>query len=244
MNGPIARWAFALFAGCSFACGTTKVQSPVVATQTAPSRHPGVNPLLSGNDGPADGIEVKGLMGTLDPSAVQDTLVDATSAIARCFQREAAARPYLGGQLDAKFRVKRDGVVAQVWLARSTVGNHAIETCALFEFGRTRFPRPSGGGPAEFDYSLTLPSRVGAQALDVAVVRKAFARVAKDLAKLSKPRGLSVTLYIGSDGKLASAGMAAEEPIAKDFATQLMDALQLASFETVSSSVGKVSYSW
>lgn len=225
------------FVGCASA-PPKKVEEPKFE-----SRHKAVNP-LEPSGGEDDGMKVQGLTGTLDPSQVRDALDNSLPRATRCYSSESRRKPYLGGEMQMKFRVNRDGSVKTVILTSSSVGSLAMERCVLKALGATRFPRPMGGGEAEFNYPLTFPARMGSQSWEAERIAETMEKVKKSLAKEALPAGLVVTLYISPRGALVSAGMYASENVDEALADKVLEALQVAKFKAPQSHYAKVVVTW
>lgn len=230
------------------ACATTKVKEKPKETEYV-SQHQAVNPLDVSNE-KDDGMQVEGLMGTLDPQQIQNALNSALPGASRCYYNETRIHPYVGGTMTMKFVVKRDGMVKSVHATESNVGSYDIETCVIERLAKVQFDKPRGGGNAEFTYPLSFPARMSVQEWDssqVDATMKAWrekADVAKELKVLDIPDGLVLTLYIDQNGRLTTAGMIADGPILKEFATKLVDQMKAIVFNTPQSSFAKVSYTW
>ncbi len=232
------------------ACASTpKKKDP---EPTFKSKHKAVNPLLERSN-KGDGMEVSGLMGTLDPGQVQMAMNQTFAKATQCYHRVARRKPYVGGKMNLKFRVRQDGTVKRIQLLSSDVGSREIERCVLNTLIETRFSKPRGGAEAEFTYPITFPTRLASVSWDPAKVRKGLRKwrqrrrnrkAAKALKKLTFPRGLVLTLYISGAGHVVSAGMVADEEIRDEFAEKLMSALKLVVFEQPASRYAKVSYRW
>jgi hypothetical protein len=244
--GMIALLGLAPVIGCASA-PPKKTPEP-----TFKSKHKAVNPLLD-RAGKDDGMKVSGLMGTLDPGQVQLAMNQTFPAATQCYHRVARRQPYVGGKMNMKFRVRRDGTVKQIRLLSSDVGSRGIESCVLTKLGETRFAKPRGGGEAEFTYPITFPTRLASVSWDPQKIRKGLKKwrskrrnrkASRKLNKLSFPRGLVMTLYIGSGGHVVSAGMTADEEIGEEFVEELMTTLKRVAFEQPASRYAKVTYRW
>ncbi|MEZ4318375.1 MAG: AgmX/PglI C-terminal domain-containing protein [Myxococcota bacterium] len=62
-----------------------------------------------------------------------------------CYQREAAKRPDLAGEVDIQLSVGPDGSVITADVGRSTLGNVTVESCLASRFRRMQFERPDSG---------------------------------------------------------------------------------------------------
>jgi hypothetical protein len=67
------------------------------------------------------------------------------AAIKYCFEVEMQRQPKLEGAVHMNWRIDRDGHVATVRVAKSTLGNARVEGCMARQIKRWTFPRPDGG---------------------------------------------------------------------------------------------------
>lgn len=73
--------------------------------------------------------------------------------IAKVYKLRLEKKPALKGELLIKVTVVDDGRVSQVALARDTVSDLVVNTCAVWNLRRARFPKGFG---ATYDFALTL----------------------------------------------------------------------------------------
>lgn len=172
-----------------------------------------------------DGVEIEGLLGTLDVADIQPVIDKRARELEGCYQDGVGKLRYVGGSVELKFRVAADGVVKWVKVQQGDLGAWPIEKC-LLEIARTmKFPRPRGG-EAEFTFPLEFPGRGRVVPLDDA---RADAEIGPRLAELDEcvdeagvpaPSQVQVTVYVAVGGRVTSAGFAtvAEEPFADAWA--------------------------
>jgi hypothetical protein len=67
------------------------------------------------------------------------------AAIKYCFEVEMQRQPSLQGAVHMSWRIDREGRVASVRVAKSTLGNARVEGCMARQIKRWAFPRPDGG---------------------------------------------------------------------------------------------------
>jgi hypothetical protein len=67
------------------------------------------------------------------------------AAIKYCFEVEMQHQPKLQGAVHMSWRIDREGRVAAVRVAKSTLGNSRVEGCMARQIKRWQFPRPDGG---------------------------------------------------------------------------------------------------
>ena len=183
---------------------------------------------------PASELQVDGTLGSLDEQVAQDGVNGRLAQAMSCFKRELQNAPYLGGQVEFKFRVAADGKVKWVYLRRSDLGSLSAEQCILEEMRQATFGAPEGG-EAEFTIPLKLDGRNGAASPD-AGAPPLPGRLEQSCPKLmrpdpsgrplSLPSGLRLTLYVDGEGAVLSAGLAAEAEIPVPSARELVARLK------------------
>jgi hypothetical protein len=172
-------------------------------------------PLASEDDEEPDDVQVEGLMGHIDRSDIQPVIERSWDRVQNCYTGGIGKKRYVGGLMELKFRVARDGTVKHVHVARGTLGSWPVEKCILELARAMSFPKPKGG-EAEFSFPIDFPSRGRTIAMDDA---RATTELPPKLVNLSKcsedaeepiPGRIDVTLYIGPGGKVTSAGFATD----------------------------------
>lgn len=171
------------------------------------------------DDGGNDDVQVEGLMGHIDRVDIQPVIERSWDRVQSCYSGGIGKLRYVGGQMELKFRVARDGSVKHVHVARGTLGAWPVEKCVLEIARAMSFPKPKGG-EAEFSFPIDFPSRGRTIAMDEG---RASSELPPKLATLTKcnedvdgateplPGRIDVTLYIGPGGKVTSAGFATED---------------------------------
>lgn len=216
------------------------------------SKHKMVNP-LDDNAEDGDGMQVEGMLGTLDTGAVQAGMSRPMLEITSCFDRLQRRRPYLGGRAVLQFRVTREGKVKTVQLQESSMGSVEAERCIVTAARTAQFERPRGG-EAEFSYTVEFQGRVIPDAWDPGMVREELDENREALTTIKQgrnkkeqlvaPSGLTVTLYIGGRGEVLSVGMTALEEIDEEFADHFVSTLKSIKFERPQSPYAKVTFTW
>ncbi len=184
-----------------------------------PERPPTRVPIEAEEDeddsGGADEVQVEGLMGHIDRADIQPVIERSWDEVQSCYSGGIGKKRYVGGLVELKFRIARDGSVKRVHVARGTLGAWPVEKCVLELARAMSFPKPKGG-EAEFSFPIDFPSRGRAIAMDDA---RASTELPPKLAKLTKcnqdaegpvPRKIDVTLYVGPGGAVTSAGFATD----------------------------------
>lgn len=95
------------------------------------------------------GMEVHGIMGTINTNRIQEIFELRLLKFERCFAEREGEIAYIGGRIEFYFRVALDGSVVWVNPKTSTIGDRKTERCLMDIVKETRFPQPRGGGEAE-----------------------------------------------------------------------------------------------
>jgi hypothetical protein len=163
-----------------------------------------------------DGVGVEGTLGQLDPDRAQPTFEAHSDLLQGCFTDQKPAR-FVGGQVEIKFHVLRDGTVKWVGLTMSDLGAWPIEKCLWNVSMGMTFPKPHGG-EAEVSFPVNFPATAPTIVKeDTGTFATALATNAGKLkaCKGAPPRAL--TVYVGPGGKVQSAGFATmDQPITDD----------------------------
>jgi TonB family protein len=174
-------------------------------------------------------MKVSGTLGSLNQEEIEGPFQRRWDEITRCYQEARAGHAYLGGKVELKVRVASSGDPRQVFVSWSTFGHYAGERC-LIEVARTlHFQRPHGGAEAEFVYPIEFRADRPPLAWDEARVSQSIAKHRSDVsackAKSGKglPSAVSMTVYVGPGGKVASAGLSADAPLDDEFAACLVE---------------------
>lgn len=158
-----------------------------------------------------DGVQVEGLMGTIDADEVRMTLEPKLTRFMRCFSRRYNDIEILGGHIHMSFRVDVEGNVLWVYPNESTIGDRETERCLVETAAAIRFPRPRGG-EAEFGYPLDLDPPEDVRP-PVAWGESSIADVL-EANRDSVTRcgsGYTVTMYVGPGGEVMAAGASADD---------------------------------
>ena len=212
----------------ALACGGGRPKAPVIESHAPPPD----DPRRLGEE-PNDGLEVEGLVGTLDEFDVVAVINEALPGFQVCFERNAGT--FVAGKVVLEFDVARDGVVAKVWVAESDLGDWRVESCLAETAGFLRFPRPFGGGPAHVAYPFSWNERGRRLATDVPIdwgyptLREGDAalRACRDAHGFAGP--FHLTTYIGRKGQVLSAGLHTARP-APAFTACISEAVRALTF--------------
>ncbi|MFO0744644.1 MAG: AgmX/PglI C-terminal domain-containing protein [Myxococcota bacterium] len=97
--------------------------------------------------------------GGLDSNTVQQYIRRYLRGVKACYQDGLQANPKLGGGMTLEFTILPSGGVLEPRIARSTLGDAALEQCVVTKMGRWSFPAPKNGGLVEVSYRLVLKAR-------------------------------------------------------------------------------------
>jgi hypothetical protein len=132
-------------------------------------------------------------------------------------------RRWLGGHVSIHWDIKRDGTISAVKLAESDLGAWSIEKCLLDIARAATFGKPIGGD-ADFSLPLDFSATGKSASWDEDQSLKA---VGGQLAKLDAcakakgvkgpaPRDVTITVYVGPQGKAQSVGFASARSVLDD----------------------------
>lgn len=157
-------------------------------------------------------LEVEGLLGTIDMSDVQPILSRRADALVACYEEESGLPPYVGGQIELKFRVNRDGSLKHVQVAEGNLGAWPVEKCLLGVARSLTFPRPRGG-EAEFRFPLEFSGRGSVAVMNEDQARRELSGKLREWATCpgaeDVPMEVQLTVYVGAHGAVTSAGLTA-----------------------------------
>jgi len=224
---PTTRLALLLcfFAAPLAACGAAAQETQTEETTVATQRDDGPR------DEPRDGVAISGLMGTISPDSVRDTLQMRQDRFLDCFMRRLDDVHVLGGTIELAFRVKVDGTVLWVYPKRSTVGDRETERCILGVASTVRFRRPNGG-EAEFSWPFEVapPDDVRPALSWTADHVAPLLAQNLDLGSRCRPAGsdvtFSITAYVAPGGAVLAAGGAPSALHGVDAVDCVLDAVR------------------
>lgn len=174
-------------------------------------------------DGPdEDGLDVSSTRGSVDPTVVSARLQPRAPAIEACYASQVGRRKWLGGGVELTWDVAADGAIRSVALATSDLGAWPIEKCVLGVARTVSFGVPRGNKPARVTAPVSFSSGSGAVRWDQARAEKA---VGPRLAKLAAcaaggvaPTDVTITMYLGTRGKVQTVGFASPRGFAEAWA--------------------------
>jgi hypothetical protein len=175
------------------------------------------SPLDDDDDDGDDDLAVEGLRGRMEVYDIQRGMEPHVQALSDCFTRKVGKQRYLGGEVEFKFVVHPDGAVKSVQLARSDLGAWPMEQCMLEINQAIQFPKPKGKGEADFTVPLSFDARQATflwsddRAQSEVDARVAELRACAEKTGTRDPRNIWITVYVGTRGKVLSAGFASPD---------------------------------
>jgi len=214
---PALGLALALAAA---ACGGSSGGKPAAQPDEARTRTPRV-PVGDGE--PEDGVVIASEHGRMDTAVVEAGIEPHKAGLGACYTSRVGARRWLGGRVSIHWDIKRDGTIAAVKLAESDLGAWPIEKCLLEVARAATFGKPIGGD-ADFAIPLEFSARGRHADWDEAGAQKAVGRqlAALDACMKAKevkgpaPDDVTITLYVGPQGKPQSVGFASPKSVLDD----------------------------
>jgi len=204
-------------AGLLVACGGGRQDGEqsetLVVVETAGDEEPPAEP--------DDGLQVEGLLGTIDSQDIFRSMERQHPAFLRCFTLGYDATELVAGEVVFAFEVGAEGQVRSVDLASSTVGHRPTERCLLEAAEATAFPSPRGGDRAEFSspFGIDLPEDVrppvGWEPSRVAPVVDAEALGLLQDCGVVPGSLFEATAYVAPGGRVLAAG-ASRDPMGAD----------------------------
>jgi hypothetical protein len=176
---------------------------------------------------PDDGVDVVSTHGHMEPAVVQAGIQPHAGELSECYTSRVGKRGWLGGHVSLHWEIQKDGTVKTVKLAESDLGSWPIEKC-LLEIARVAaFGKPVGG-----DADFTVPLDFFAQGTHKSSAAvwdedQGLKAVGGQLVKLDdcakqkgvkggRPDDVTITLYVGSQGKAQSVGFSSTKTVLDD----------------------------
>ena len=192
------------------------------------------------------GMQVEGIRGTIPQRKIEETMQAKLPALQRCFFEGMGEVEFLAGHIKFYFHVGLDGRVAWVHPRGSSIGHRGTEQCLLGVAGKTRFPEPKGGGPAEFVWGFEIEGPGGVRApveWDEQRVSAAVSdqRTSLDGCEVAGAHYI-VTAYVSPGGQVLAAGAAADSQPAADKIDCVVEAVRSWKLPDPGSYAAKVSF--
>jgi hypothetical protein len=177
--------------------------------ETAPPRSARV-----ADEDPDDGLEVQSTRGRMERADIEAGLAPHARALQDCYLARIGKQRWLGGTVELRWDVAGDGVLRGARVVRSDLGSWPVEQCMLEVARQITFAAPRGGD-ADFRVPFELSGgRGGVVWWDEEMAHNVVARRVGELAgcageaKAADPTDVTVTLYVGTRGKVQAAGFA------------------------------------
>jgi TonB family protein len=197
--------------GLLCACGGAE-KKETVPSEPSPGEGRGQAPPAPDEEEPGD-IEVQGLLGRLEPSQIQPVVERHWSDIETCYRTHIGRHRFIGGHVELKFRVNRDGTVKRVHVLEGDLGAWPVEKCVLEVAQLMMFPKPKGG-EAELQFPIDFPGRgsvaILAEAGADAELQPHFETL-EECAEAGRSTRVRLTVYTGPGGAVKSAGFVAPD---------------------------------
>lgn len=192
--------------------------------------------------GKKEGLQVKGLLGTIDEQTVARAFSRKRYQIEQCIMKHARAMTYLTGKMKLKFEVDTDGSVT-VKVRENNLGHYEVEDCLLKVARSLSFGKPKGG-KARVTYPLDVPHR-GTPHVKWGKARvrgqiRAKRRAIKKCRRRGRPRHFTLHFYVLPGGRMISLGAHAKKGVPPGFAACVFNALKNTSFPDPLGKVAKV----
>ena len=176
---------------------------------------------------PDDGVDVVSTHGHMDPAVVDAGLEPHKQDLSDCYTTRVGQRRWLGGHVALHWEINKAGEVTAVKISESDLGAWSVEKC-LLEIARVAtFDKPIGGD-ADFmvplDFALQKSARSQAATWDEDQGLKAVGGQLAALDECAKAKGVkggspadvTVTLYVGPQGKAQSVGFSSPRSVLDD----------------------------
>ncbi len=219
-------------------CGGSSAPPPQEPVAPEPKRVTRVPIETENDDAPEDGVTFTRTRGALSPESIQAALAPHTQAMMDCYTQNVGKRRWLGGHVVLHWDIKGDGTVTSVKLAESNLGSWAVEKCLIDIAWSATFEKPKGGDAdftLPLDFSPPSGTKVWDDDMALRAVGGQLAALddcddfepgkpskkPKKAPKHSKqdktekparperpPSNVTITLYVGPQGKTQSIGFA------------------------------------
>jgi len=192
------------------ACGST----PPRTEPPAPTRHVVEDTAHDDDDGGGedDGLELISDRGHVDPDVAAQRIGPHAEALNACYADRLARRKWLGGSVELTWDLAADGTLTGVKVAQSDLGAWPVEKCLLAVAREVEFGKPIGG-KADVTFPVSFSAGSMAMAWDEDQALRAVGGKSTELATCAKagggnPTNVTVTIYVGTRGKVQSVGFA------------------------------------
>ena len=209
----IALIALAACGGSSKPRPAPKPVEPVHVTHTLPVA----------DTEPDDGVDVVASHGHMELPVIEAGIGPHKDGWSGCYTSRVGKRRWLGGHITLHWDINKSGEVTKVLLAESDLGARAVEKCLLDIAREATFGKPVGGD-ADFTVPLDFSAKGKVVSWDEDQAVKA---VGGQLAKLDacakakgvkggRPADVTITMYVGPQGKAQSVGFSSAKTVLDD----------------------------
>ena len=192
------------------------------------------------------GVSVSSEIGGLNQEAVDKVFAKSGSDLQRCLSEGAERVEFLGGDVGFFVKIGADGRVSHAHMEESTLGDRDTELCMLNALKQQTWPKPVGGeaGIARKPFSFDMPNDVRPPTdWTQESIEETLQELEQDIDGCKTGAGsFTVTMYVGTDGSVMSAGVAHAEEAGESAADCLVATLKDAKFPSPGSWPAKVSF--
>ncbi len=189
------------------ACGSPK-PAPVVAEAPPDNGNPDDSEAPPPED---EDVEIVSTRGKIDPDRLTSALQPHAGALEACYSENVGRRRWLGGGIELRWDVDADGNMTSVRLVQSDLGAWTVEKCVL-DIARSLSLGKPKGGKAHITNRFEFSNGAGALPWSEEQTAAAVNGKLKDLTVCAKgkpdPTNVTVTMYVGTRGKVQSVGFA------------------------------------
>jgi hypothetical protein len=168
------------------------------------------------------GVEFVSSHGHMEVADVEAGIAPHKEELSSCYMSRVGRRRWLGGKVSLHWDINKAGEVTAVKLVESDLGAWPVEKCLLEIARSATFHKPRGNGSADFVVPLEFAAKGRAQIWDE---DRGLRAVGGQLAKLDecakvkgvhRPRDVTITLYVGPQGKAQSVGFSSPKSEIED----------------------------
>lgn len=193
-----------------------------------------------------DGVSVSSEIGGLNQEAVDQVFAKSGGDLRQCLSEGAERVEFLGGDVSFFLKIGADGQVSHAHLEESTLGDRDTEVCMLNALKQRTWPKPVGGeaGIARKPFSFDMPNDVRPPTdWTQESIDETLQELAQDIDGCKTGSGsFTVTMYVGTDGSVMSAGVAHADEGGESAADCLVAMLKQAKFPSPGSWPAKISF--
>lgn len=196
---------------------------------------------------PTEGISAMAEVGALPEEQAVAAFKSSFPAIQDCFIDGAQRVEFLGGEIALSVQVNQAAEAEYVFARQSTLGDRATEECMIRALKQASWPAPVGGlvGVAENSFAFEMTGDVRPPVvMDQEQLSDMLAENAEAIAdcKGSSYGSYTATVYVDSNGRAMSAGIAPSSKEGEANSNCLVDVLQHATYPSPGSWAGKVTF--